>query len=143
MKRRNPLLAGLLNMLIPGSSYIYVGNERRRFILYFFGGILLIFLAFMVGSTIQRMDLYTLPQGLCMGILFLLVFGYLFNTGMKKASHRNGEIDSAAHYKSLRTDTSSNDRATALADLQRQRDEGLISIEQQERKKTEIETEKK
>jgi len=143
MNRRNPLLAGLLNMLIPGSSHIYVGNDRRKFILSFIGGALMIFLAFMVGNNIQKMSVYTLPQGVCMGILILLVLGYLFNNGMKKASRRNGEIDSAAYYQSMRTDTSSDDRVTALADLQKQRDEGLISIERYEAKKAEIESKEK
>ena len=115
----------------------------RRFVLNFIGGALLIFLAFMVSNNIQRMAIYTLPQGVCMGILFLLVFGFLFNTGMKKASRRNSEIDSATHYQSMRTDTSSDDQATALADLQKQRDDGLISTEQQERKKKEIESKTK
>jgi len=142
MKRRNPLLAGLLNMLMPGSSHIYVGNDRRKFIQSFIGGALMIFLAFMVGNTIQRMDLYTLPQGVCMGILFLLVFGFLFNTGMKKANRRNSEIDSAAHYQSLRTDTSSDDLVIEMANIQKQRDEGLISIERYEAKKAEIESKK-
>jgi hypothetical protein len=140
VERRNPLLAGFLNMVIPGSSHIYVGNDRRKFIPSFIGGTLMIFLAFMVGDNIQRMRVYTLPQGVCMGILVLLVFGYLFNNGMKKASRRNSEIDSAAHYQSLRTDTSSDDLAIELANIQKQRDEGLISIERYEAKKAEIES---
>lgn len=143
MKRRNPLVAGLLNMLIPGSSHIYVGSDRRKFILSFIGGTLMIVLAFMVGSNIQKMRVYTLPQGVCLGILVLLVFGYLFNTGMKKANRRNSEIDSAAHYQSLRTDISSDDPAIELANIEKQRDEGLISIERYEAKKAEIESKKK
>lgn len=142
MKRRNPMLAGFLNMVIPGSVHIYVGNDRRKFILSFIGGTLMIFLAFMAGNNIQSMRVYTLPQGVCLGILILLVFGYLFNNGMKKASRLNSEIDSAAHYQSLRTDTSSDDPVIELADLQRQRDEGLISIERYEAKKAEIESKK-
>ena len=140
MKRRDPLLAGLLNMLIPGSSHIYVGNDRRKFILSFIGGALMIFLAFMVGNNIQKMRVYTLPQGVCVGILVLLVFGYLFNNGMKKASRRNSEIDSAAHYQSMRIDASSDDRDIELANIQKQRDEGLISIERYKAKKAEIES---
>jgi hypothetical protein len=140
MKRRNPLLAGLLNTLIPGSSHIYVGSDRRRFILSFIGGTLMIVLAFMVGNNIQKMRVYTLPQGVCLGNLVLLAFGFLFNNGMKKANRRNGEIDSAAHYRSLRTDTSSNDPMIELADLERQRDEGLISIARYKAKKAEIES---
>ena len=143
MKRRNPLVAGLLNMLIPGSSHIYVGSDRRRFILSFIGGALMIFLAFMVGNNVQKMRVYTLPQGVCMGVLVLLVFGFLFNNGMKMANRRNSEIDSSAHYQSLRTDLSEGeDPITKLANIQRQREEGLISKEQEEIREARLKSKK-
>ena len=138
MKRRNPLLAGLLNMLIPGSSHLYVNKDWRKFILFFIVYSLMIFGVITIGNNIQEIREYTLPQGLCTGILLLGVYGFLFYTGMKQASARTGEIDSAAHYQSLRPDTSKDDRITRLAKLQRQRDEGLISEEQQDAKEAEI-----
>jgi hypothetical protein len=32
MDKKNPLLAGLFNMLVPGSGYWYVDQDRERFI---------------------------------------------------------------------------------------------------------------
>lgn len=144
MKRRNPLLAGFLNMLIPGSSQLYVSNSWLKFILFFIGNIFMIYVAILVGNNIQEIKEYTLPQGLCTGTLLLGIFVFLFYSGMKKASIRNSDTDSAAHYQSLRTSNVSKDDPVArLAKLQRQRDEGLISSEQQESKKAEIEKKKK
>ena len=144
MKRRNPLLAGFLNMLIPGSSQLYVSNNWLKFILFFIGNIAVIYIAILVGNNIQAVKEYTLPQGLCTGTLLLGIFAFLFYTGMKEASARSGEIDSAAHYQSLRPNISTKDDPVArLAKLQRQRDEGLISSEQQEAKKSEIQSKKK
>ncbi len=143
MKRRNPLLAGFLNMLIPGSSHLYVSNNWLKFILFFIGGIFMIFIAVLLGNNIQNIREYTLPQGLCTGTLLLGIFAFLFYSGMKEASARSGEIDSAAHYQSLRPNISKDDPITRLAKLQRQRDEGLISSEEQEVKKAEIQSKKK
>lgn len=144
MKRRNPLLAGFLNMLIPGSSHLYVSNNWLKFILFFIGDLLMIYVAVLLGTSIQAMREYTLPQGMCMGILLFGVFAFLFYSGMKKASIRNGDTDSAAYYQSMRhSNISKDDPVSRLAKLQRQRDEGLISNEQQEAKKAEIESEKK
>jgi hypothetical protein len=143
MKRRNPLLAGFLNMLIPGSSHLYVSNNWLKFILFFIGNIFMIFVAILLGNNIQEIKEYTLPQGLCTGILLLGIFAFLFYSGMKKASILNSETDSAAHYQSLRPNISKDDPVARLAKLQRQRDEGLISSEQQETQKAEIESKKK
>ena len=139
MNRRNPLLAGLLNMLIPGSSHLYVSKNWRKFILFLIVYSFMIFFVIMIGNNIQNIREYTLPQGLCTGILLLGVYAFLFFNGMKEASTRDSEIDSAAHYLSMRTDTSKGDPIAKLARIQRQRDEGLISSEQQDAKKAEIE----
>lgn len=143
MKRRNPLLAGFLNMLIPGSSHLYVSNNWLKFIMFFIGNLFLIFVAILLGNNIQEIKEYTLPQGLCTGTLLLGIFAFLFYSGMQKASIRNSETDSAAHYQSLRTNITTDDPVARLAKLQRQRDEGLISNEQQAAKKAEIESKKK
>lgn len=143
MKRRNPLLAGFLNMLIPGSSHLYVSNNWLKFILFFVINSLIIFGAILLGNNIQEIQEYTLPQGLCTGTLLLAIFAFLFYTGMKMASERNSQTDSAAHYQSLRTPVSKDDPVARLAKLQRQRDEGLISSEQQESQKAEIQSKKK
>ncbi|RJP49043.1 MAG: SHOCT domain-containing protein [Anaerolineaceae bacterium] len=143
MKGTNALLAGFLNMLIPGSSNLYVRGDWRKFILSFIGYGFMIFVTILIGNNIQYLREYTLPQGLCTGGLLLAVFAFLFHTGMKEASIRNSEIDSAAHYQSMRSDTSGDDPVAKLAKLQRQRDQGLISDEQQETKKAEIESKRK
>ena len=143
MKRRNPLLAGFFNVLIPGSSHLYVGNNWLRFVLFFVVNSLVIFIAILLGNNIQNVREYTLPQGLCTGTLLFGIFAFLFYSGMKMASERNSGTDSAAHYRSMRTHISKDDPVTRLANLQRQRDEGLISSEQQEARKEEIESKKK
>jgi hypothetical protein len=96
----------------------------------------------LLGNNIQNVREYTLPQGLCTGTLLLGIFVFLFYSGMKMASRRNSETDSARHYQSIRTPISNDDPIARLAKLQRQRDEGLISTEQQEAKKAEIESKK-
>jgi hypothetical protein len=143
MKRRNPILAGFFNALIPGSSQLYVRNNWPRFILFLVVYSLVIFGAILVGNNIQNVREYTLPQGLCTSTLLLGIFAFLFYSGMKMASERNSETDSAAHYESMRTHVSKDDPVARLAKLQRQRDEGLISSEQQEAKSAEIESKKK
>ena len=143
MKRRNPVLAGLFNALIPGSGQLYVRNNWLRFGLFFVLYSLVIFVAALLGNNIQNIPEYTLPQGVCTGTLLLGVFAFLFYSGMKMASDRNSDTDSAAHYDSMRTQVSKDDPVARLAKLQRQRDEGLISSEQQEVKKAEIESKKK
>jgi hypothetical protein len=143
MKRRNPLLAGFFNVLIPGSSHLYVDNNWLRFVLFFVVNSLIIFIAILLGNNIQNVREYTLPQGLCTGTLLFGIFAFLFYSGMKMASERNSGTDSAAHYQSMRTHISKDDPVTRLANLQRQRDEGLISSEQQAAKKEEIESKKK
>ena len=143
MIRRNPLLVGLLNVLIPGSSHLFVSKDWGKFILFFIVYSSMIFAAVLFGINIQNLRAYTLPQGLCTGILLVGVLAFLFYTGMREASGRNREIDSAAYYHSQRTDTSKGDRISKLANLQRQRDEGLISSEEQEVQKAEVESKAK
>jgi hypothetical protein len=144
MKRRNPLLAGLFNVLIPGSSQLYVTNKWGKFLLFFVVYSLVIFSTVLLGNNIQQVREYTLPQGLCTGTFLLIIFAFLFYSGMKMANERNTQTDSAAHHRSKRTTTVSTDDPIArLAKLQKQRDEGLISSEQQEAKKAEIKPKQK
>ena len=143
MKRRNPLLAGLLNMLIPGSSHLYVSGDWSKFIPFFVLYSLMILFAVLMGNNIQELEQYTLPQGLCTGSLLVGVFAFLFFNGMKEAANRDSEIDSAAYYQSMRTDLSEEeDPITKLANIQRMRDEGLISKEQEEFKEAQIKSKK-
>ena len=137
MKSRNPLVIGLLNMLIPGSSSLFVNKDWRKFILFFIVYSFAIVAAVLLGNNIQNVREYTLPHGLCTGILLVGVLAFLFYTGMKEATARNREISSAAYYHSKRTDTSKGDQFSKLAHLQKQRDDGLISSEEQDIKEAE------
>ncbi len=139
MKRRNPLLAGLFNVLVPGSSHLYVDNNWLKFIQFFIGGAFAITVAVVIGNNIQLLSEYTLPQGLCTGSLLLIIFGLLFYNGMQAASARNSQTDSAAYYKSRRI-ASDDDMSTRMEKLLKKRNEGLISKEQYDSEKTEIET---
>lgn len=142
MKRRNPLLAGLFNMLVPGSSHLYVDNDWKKFILYFIGSGIIIAVSILMGNNIQGIREYTLPQGVCTGSLLLIVFCTLFYTGMRAASNRNVQTDSSAYYKSKRS-ASQDNMATRMEKLLKKRDEGLISKEQFNTEKGEIETKEK
>lgn len=143
MKRRNPLLAGLFNMLIPGSAQLYVSNNWIKFILFFVVYGLVIMMAVLMGNNIQMVTEYTLPQGVCTGSLLLIVLAFLFYSGMNMASARNNQTDSTAHYQSLRHNVSTDDPISRMAKIQQQRDEGLISSEQQAAKEKEIKSKKK
>src|SRR5215216_6771908 len=82
----------------PGSSHLYVTNNWPRFILFFVVNSLVIVTAILVGNNIQMVREYTLPQGVCTGTLLLVIFAFLFYSGMKMASERNNQTDSTAHY---------------------------------------------
>lgn len=142
MKRRNPLLAGLFNMLLPGSSHLYVDNDWAKFLQYFIGGGLAIAVAIVMGNNIQALQVYTLPQGICTGSLLVIIYAALFYFGMSAASARNSQTDSAAYYKSRRT-ASTDDRVVRMEKLLKKRDEGLISKEQYDSEKDEIESKEK
>ena len=137
MKRRNPWLTGLLNVLIPGSSYIYVSNDWGRFLPIFFGSIVLLYVGFLLGNAITDIRGVTLPQGLCPGALVLAIVALLFISGMRTAQARNREADDAAYYQSKRTPVN-RDKVTRMKNLQKARDEGLISSEQYDTQKEEI-----
>jgi uncharacterized membrane protein len=139
LKRRNPLLAGLFNVLVPGSHYLYVRNDWRKFILFLIAGVAAIGASILVGNTIQNMKVYTLSQGLCTGILLSIVLGVLFYNGLTDASSHNSGTDSAAHYKTMREGS----RVARLEVLNKQRAEGLISDEQYMESKKEIEAGRK
>jgi hypothetical protein len=131
---KNPLIAGLVNMLVPGSGYLYVDNDRARFLKTFIGGILLIAVMLALGNAIQNIRGYSLPQGLCIGILLLLVFVPLFVMGQKTAHVHNTGLDEATHYNAQRQTTQGTDDAQ-LGKIQKMRDEGLISEQEYQTKK--------
>lgn len=102
MKHRNPLLAGLFNILVPGSIHLYLRNDWRKSALMFVFYSLSLFVLVLLGNNIQELEVYQLAPGLCTGTLLLIAAVYLFYKGMSEANARNGEIASAAHYQEMR-----------------------------------------
>ncbi len=137
MEKKNPIVSGALNMLIPGAGYLYVDNDRNRFIKTLAGGLLLITALVFLSNAIQNVRGYSLPQGLCTGSLLLIVWVPLFLTGQKTAHLRNNMIDDTAHYNVRRTTTQGSEDAK-LGKIQKMRDEGLISEQEYQKKKKDL-----
>ena len=98
MEKKNPMLAGLLNMFVPGSVYWFVEKDHNRFIKTLLGGIVVLFAVLQLGNAIQRIRNYSLPQGVCTGILILLVLVPLFLIGQKTAHLHNQRLENTARY---------------------------------------------
>jgi hypothetical protein len=123
MEKKNPLLAGLFNMLVPGAGHWYVDQDRQRFVRTLFLGFLAIAAIVVVGTRLQKTTGFPLPQGLCTGILLLIVLVPLFLNGQKVAHHHNFLIDGANLYNARQEGSSE----AQLARNQTLRDKGLIS----------------
>lgn len=136
-EKKNPIVSGLLNMLIPGAGYLYVDNDRSRFIKTLAGGVLLIIAMVFLGNAIQGIRGYSLPQGLCISILLLIVLVPLFLIGQKTAHLHNNKIDSNAYYNLRRTESQGDDSAK-LGKIQNMRDEGLISEQEYQKKRKDL-----
>ena len=131
-KNKNPLLAGFINVLIPGSSQLYVNNDKAKFFRAFVFGAIALTVAVLLGSLIQNTRGYSLPQGVCMGSLVTAVAAVLFISGRRVAGERNSEKDNAAYYNSMRRD-SHEAKQTAAKKAQ---DEGLASEQKDAEPKT-------
>ena len=142
MKRRNPIITALLNTIIPGFGHVYVNRAWGKFIPIFLGSGVLIFVAYLLGNAIQNIRNSPLPAGLCPGVLILAVLVSLFLGGMKLARARNYETDEAAYYQSRRTLSTKDSIVVKLQKLLKQRKEGLISDEQYDSQKADIEKKK-
>lgn len=134
MEKKNPLLAGLFNMLVPGSGYWYVDRDRSRFIKTLILGTLAIVAVIAVGTILQNTQGFPLPQGICMGILLLFVLVPLFLGGQRAATHHNFVLDSASLY-NARQQGNSEDQ---LAKNQNLRDKGYISEQEYASRKDNI-----
>ena len=138
MEKKNPLLAGLLNMLMPGSGYWYVDRDRGRFIKTLLVGIAAIAALTVLGSIFQNTTGFPLPQGLCIGILLLIVLVPLFQKGQRAANHHNFVLDNASMYTTRQHGT---DKAQ-LARNQDLRDKGYISEQEYDSRKDSITSKK-
>lgn len=138
MEKKNPLLAGLLNMLVPGSGYWYVDHDRGRFIKTLILGVTAIAALIAVGTIFQKTVGFPLPQGVCTGVLLLLVFVPLFRNGQGAAFHHNFVLDNAAMYTTRQHGTGEDQ----LARNQQLRDKGMISEQEYESRKDSITSKK-
>jgi hypothetical protein len=138
MEKKNPLLAGLFNMLVPGSGYWYVDQDRGRFIKTLIIGVAAITALIVVGTIFQNTTGFPLPQGLCTGVLLLLVAVPLFRNGQRAAFHHNFVLDNAAMYTTRQHGTGE----AQLARNQHLRDKGLISEQEYDSRKDSITSKK-
>ena len=138
MEKKNPLLAGLFNMLVPGSGYWYVDQDRAHFIKTLIIGMTAIAAMIVVGTSLQKTTGFPLPQGLCVGILLLIVLVPLFLNGQKTAIHHNFVIDNARQYTGRQRE--SND--AQLTRNQHLRDKGYISEQEYDSRKDSLTSKK-
>ena len=138
MEKKNPLLAGLFNVLVPGSGYWYVEQDRARFIKTLIIGGAAIAALIVLGSIFQNTTGFPLPRGLCIGILLLIVLVPLFQKGQRAANHHNFVLDNAAMYTTRQRGTSE----AQLAENQRLRDKGYISEQEYDSRKDSITSKK-
>lgn len=136
-EKKKPIITGVLNMFVPGSGYLYVDNDRNRFIKTFIGAGLLITAVIFLGNAIQNIRGYPLSQGPCTGILLLIIFVPLFLTGQKIAHQHNDMIENTSHYNEHRAASQGSDDAK-LEKIQKMRDEGLISDQEYQKKKRDM-----
>lgn len=136
-EKKHPIIAGVLNMLVPGTGHLYVENDRNRFVKTFIGGVLLITVMVFLSNAIQDIRGYSLPQGLCLGSFLLILFVPLFLSGQKAAHLHNNLIESTAHYDIRRATVQGSDDVR-LGKIQKMRDEGLISEQEFQKKKNDL-----
>lgn len=134
MVKKNPLLAGLFNMLVPGSGYWYVNKDRGRFIKTLLVGIAAIAVMIVLGIIFQNTTGFPLPKGVCTGILLLIVLVPLFLNGQKAAIQHNFIIDNANLY----TAKQQGNDEIQLARNQNLRDKGYISKQEYDSRKDSI-----
>jgi hypothetical protein len=131
MDKKNPLLAGLFNMLVPGSGYWYVEHDRGHFIKTLMIGIAAIAVLVVIGNIFQNTTGFPLPQGVCTGILLLFVLVPLFRKGQSAAVNHNFVLDNAVLY-----NTKQRGNAEAqLARNQELREKGYISEQEYDSRK--------
>jgi hypothetical protein len=134
MEKKNPLLAGLINMLVPGLGYWYVDRDRGRFLKTFIIAIAAITVIVVVANILQNTTGFPLPQGLCPGVLLLFVLVPLFQNGQRAAVHHNFVQDSASQYTARQHGNSD----AQLAKNQSLRDKGYISEQEYDSRKESI-----
>jgi hypothetical protein len=112
----------MFNVLVPGSGYWYVDQDRGHFIKTQVVGSTAIAALIVLGNIFQSTAGFPLPQGVCIGILLLIVLVPLFRNGQKAAFHHNFVLDNAAMYTTRQRGTGE----AKLARNQSLRDKGYI-----------------
>jgi uncharacterized SAM-binding protein YcdF (DUF218 family) len=141
-ENKNPLLAGLINVLIPGSSHLYINMDWGRFIRTFLTGVGILVAAIVGGNLIQNTKGYPLPQGICTGAALTVVVIVLFMGGLRTARERNSERNDADLYNAKRIVSHESDEIKHRK-IQTMRDEGLISKQQYDDKNADVDAKSK
>ena len=134
MDKKNPLLAGLLNALIPGLGRWYVNRDAKPFAITLIVSSAIIAGFIWIGSAFQSAPNFPLPQGVCVGALLLIVLIPLFLSGQKAAVQHNFVIENAVEF----TARQSGNNAAQLARNQHLRDKGYISEQEFDSRKDSI-----
>jgi predicted PurR-regulated permease PerM len=142
MEKKNPLIAGLLNTLIPGSANYYVGRKLKEFLTTLAVSLILIFLAVTLANAIENIRNYSIAAGICPTGLLLVILVPLFLRGMKLARTHNAGIDSTAIFNRSRKPMNGTDQSR-LDQIQMMRATGLISEQEYGQKKDKVDGEKK
>jgi cellobiose-specific phosphotransferase system component IIC len=111
-----------------------VDKDRGRFIKTLIIGVAAIAAAIVIGTTLQNTTGFPLPQGVCMGILLLIVLLPLFLSGQRAANHHNFVMDSASLFTARQRGTNE----AQLSKNQDLRDKGYISEQEFESRKDSI-----
>ena len=90
------------------------------------------------GTSLQRTTGFPLPQGICVGVLLLIVLVPLFMNGQKAAIHHNFVIDNASQFTARQHGTGE----AQLVRNQHLRDKGLISEQEYDSRKGSIASKK-
>jgi hypothetical protein len=122
---------------VPGSIHIFIGREWRKFILTFIGMELVLAIAVWLGVSLQSGRSFSFPQGVCPGALALLILVPLFLSGQKSAIENNKVLGDEDLYQS-RKPVSQDNEDEQFRKIQKMRDEGLISKQQYEHRKSKV-----
>ena len=87
MKKKSAILAGLLNVLIPGLGALYAGNWKRAIANFFLGLVLIVSLIFFNGFLIRSEPPW--PAFICPSLSVLLYIVTAFMEGSYAAWRRN------------------------------------------------------
>ncbi len=89
---RNPFVAGLINVFVPGVSHLYVSRDWYRFITALVTNIFVLMITLATGVIAQETPKASLPQGVCMGILVGFFVAAMFFSGFNLARKNNETI---------------------------------------------------